>query len=70
MPTIPTRDFNQGVDGLYVPNFLQAFSHQCSLVRRQFLKFVGQRLKLLGFHRRSYLIDFYKYSIGHYLTVT
>jgi hypothetical protein len=25
---------------------------------------------LLGFHRRSYLIDFYKYSIGHYLTVT
>jgi len=31
--------FNQGIDGLYVPDFLQTFRQKRSLVWRQFLKF-------------------------------
>jgi len=40
------------------------------LMRRQFFEFCRQNMKFFGFHRSTYLIDWYGDSIDHYLTVT
>ena len=62
--------FNQGIDGLYVPDFLQTFRQKRSLVWRQFLKFFRQGLEFFSSHHCTYLTDSYGNSIGHYLTGT
>jgi len=46
------------MDGLYVTDFLQTLRQQRSLMRRQHIKFFGQRLELFRYHRRTYLADF------------
>jgi len=50
--------FNQSMDGLHVTDFLQTLRQQRSLMRRQHIKFFGQRLEFFRYHRRTYLADF------------
>ena len=61
---------NHGLNRLYVSDFSQTLRQQRPLVGRQPIQFFGQRLKFFRFHRKTYLTDYYRYSIDHYLTVT
>jgi hypothetical protein len=58
--------FNQGMNGLDVPNLFQAFRQQEALMRRQLLKIVRQRLEFFASHRCAYLADSYGNSMNHY----
>ena len=61
---------NFSVVCLNVPNLVQTVYQQASLMRRQFFKFCRHHLEFFGFHRSTYLVDWYGDSIDLYLTVT